>query len=353
MLARRFKCELCSNTDSEVVIDTIRHNYFGNYIKHDVHICKNCSLIQLHQFRDAQATIKYYKYEYLKKTYNYTSTPNSDGDTAMSIFNQKKRGQKVFKFLLSNKKLFHKKFEDIDVLDVGCGPGGTTDAFLKKVNSIIGIEPVIESVKLGKKVGYPVEHGFLEKLNRPSKSCDLIILLGTIEHAYDLNKSMKESIRVLRDNGKIFIRWRSDNIWGSPIEYFNSNHYRYFNSESIRFLADKFNLKIILKSKNEIEGKPGANYFILEKQQGYKVSQNNRKYNYKKTLNFFKEYEYLYFKISSDYIRSLRLNKYDKKNHKKYIKNKKNKIRVLSQSEFHIERSVIEAKEFISYFINV
>ena len=353
MLSKKFKCELCSNTTSAIIIDTIRHNYFGNYIKFDALICKKCSLVQLYQFRDSKESIKYYKYEYLKKTYNYTSTPNSDGDTSMSISNQRKRGKNVYNFLVANKKIFHKDISQIDILDIGCGPGGTTDAFVNKVNSVIGIEPVIESVKLGKKIGYPVKHGFIEKLNRPRNSCDLIILLGTIEHAYDLKKSIRECLKVLRDKGKILVRWRSNKIWGSPIEYFNSNHYRYFNNESISYLADKFNLKVILKTEKEIEGKPGANYFILEKRSKYVVNQEEKKYDYKKILKFYKKYEYNYFKIASNYIEYLRYHNYDKKFLKKYVKNKQNKIRVLSESEFHAERSVIEAREFISYFVNV
>ena len=350
MIKNNFVCELCFSSMGEVIIDTIRSNYFGNYIKFDVHICKNCSLVQLYKFRDVKDTIKYYKYEYLKKTYNYISVPNSVGETTMNIENQKLRGKRIFDFLFKNKKIFKKNISSLDILDIGCGPGGTTDAFLNKTNSIIGIEPVIESVKLGKKLGYTIKQGFLENIKRPNKSCDLIILLGTIEHSYDLVKSMNECIRVLRNNGKILIRWRSDKLWGSPIEYFNSNHYRYFNKESIRFLADKFNLKIILNSDKEVEGKPGSKYFILEKVQGYKVNQKNKKYNYKNIYNFYKDYEYTYFKIASDFVSYMRSKNYEKKYLKKYLNNKSNKIRSLSSTDFHADRTLIEAREFITYF---
>ena len=83
------------------------------------------------------------------------------------------------------------------------------------------------------------------------------------------------------------------------------------------------------------------------------VNQEEKKYDYKKILKFYKKYEYNYFKIASNYIEYLRYHNYDKKFLKKYVKNKQNKIRVLSESEFHAERSVIEAREFISYFVNV
>ena len=76
-------------------------------------------------------------------------------------------------------------------------------------------------------LGYKVKQGFIEDLNIPDNSKDMIILLGTIEHAYDLNKAMNECVRILKSNGLIFIRWRSDKLWGSPIEYFNSNHYNW------------------------------------------------------------------------------------------------------------------------------
>ena len=129
----------------------------------------------------------------------------------------------------------------------------------------MGVDPIVKSVKLAKKLGYNVKQGFIEDLNIPDNSKDLVILLGTIEHAYDLNKAMKECVRILRSNGLIFIRWRSDKLWGSPIEYFNSNHYRYFNHDAFKFLANKFKLKIVLKTVEEIENKPGAEYIILKK----------------------------------------------------------------------------------------
>ena len=276
-MSKNFRCELCFNKSSKKIVDTVRDGYFGNYISYDVEICKNCSLIQLFNYINSKKIINYYKHNYLKKTYNYVITPPEHSDSSMGIDSQKIRGKKIYQFLIKERKIFLKNFSDLDILDIGCGPGGLQVPFLNKVNSIMGIDPILESIKLGKQMGNDIEYGFIEKINRPSKSCDLILLLGTIEHAYDLNKAIRECKRVLRDNGKIFMRIRSTRLWGSPIEYFNTNHYRYFNSDSIRFLADKYNLKIILKTDTEIENKPGVEYYILEKNKKNKSSTKNKK----------------------------------------------------------------------------
>ena len=189
---------------------------------------------------------------------------------------------------------------------------------------------------------------FLEK-----NSVDLIIMLGTIEHAYDLNKSIKECKRVLRDRGKILIRWRSNKLWGSPIEYFNSNHYRYFNHESIKYMANLFKLKLILRTDLEIENKPGAEYFILEKDMKYKSNEKIKKDIYKKVANDFKNYENLYFNRASNFLKAIQRSDFSVSVAKNYIKNKRNNYRALSYSDEHIFRAVIEAKEYMHYVLDI
>lgn len=346
-MKKNFKCQLCESSKFVTIQKLIRNAHFGNYINFDVDICKKCSLIQLNNFMSPEKTKNYYKYEYLKETYKYKVRPED------FINDQKFRGKEVYKFLSRNKKIFNKNISDIDLVDVGCDTGGSLDHFLKRTRSAEGVDPILESVKLAKELGYKVKHGFIENLDYEDNSKDLVILLGTIEHAYDLNKALKECRRILRPNGLIFIRWRSNNLWGSPIEYFNSNHYRYFNDYSIKYMANKHKLDLILSSKEEIENKPGAEYFILRKSKIFKPKFKPNPDHYKKIIKYFVDYNKKYLFSSIEYLSFLRENAYDLNIARKYItKNKKN-TRSLTLEEPELRRTIIEAKEFVNYYLRI
>ena len=339
-----FKCELCSHTKSEIIQNKIRNAHFGNYMNFNVHLCKKCCLIQLYKFSNISKKKVYYKKHYLTDTYNYKIPPKA------YIDNQKLRGKNVYKFLKKKKKHIG-KIENMDVIDVGCGTGGTFDYFIGRTKSVSGSDPILQSVKLAKKIGYNVSSGFLEKIDLRDNSVDLILLLGTIEHAYDLNKSLRECKRVLRNNGKIFIRWRSNKMWGSPIEYFNSNHYRYFNFYSIKYLAHQHNLKIILKTDEEIEGKPGAEYFILKKDKNFRSKKSNIKNPYRSIIKNFKKYENMYFNKAFEFLNKIKGSNYSIASAKRYIKNKKNNYRSLNLDNKSILRTIVEAKSYVRHFI--
>ena len=345
MKKKIFKCELCFQTKSKIIQTKIRNAHFGNYMNFNVHICKNCCLIQLYNYSNVLKKKAYYKKYYLPDTYNYNIPPKK------YINDQKLRGKNVYKFLKKKNKIIG-KIENMDVIDIGCGTGGTFDYFIDRTKSVFGTDPIIQSVRLAKKIGYNVTNGFLEKININNNSVDLILLLGTIEHAYDLDKSLRECKRVLRNKGKIFIRWRSNKLWGSPIEYFNSNHYRYFNSFSINYLAYKHNLKIVLKTDTEIEGKPGAKYFILEKNDNFNSKKPKVRNSYLKIVKNFQQYEKMYFNKAVNFLNNIRHTNYSISSAKRFIKNKKNNYRALNLDKKSMFRAIVEAKSYISYYIS-
>ena len=69
--------------------------------------------------------------------------------------------------------------------------------------------------------------------------------LGSLEHSYDVNKSLEEIYRVMKENGQLIIRWRTDKISGSPYEYYNHNHFRYFTRQTWNLILSKHGFKIL------------------------------------------------------------------------------------------------------------
>ena len=154
-----FKCQLCDGNKYETIQNKIRNAHFGNYIDFNVDICKKCCLVQLNNFMSPEKTKKYYKYQYLMETYKYNVRPDD------FIKDQKLRGKNVFNYLMKNKQIFNKKLSDIELVDIGCDTGGTLDYFQKRTKSVEGVDPIVESVKLGNQLGYRVKHGFIENLD--------------------------------------------------------------------------------------------------------------------------------------------------------------------------------------------
>ena len=99
--------------------------------------------------------------------------------------------------------------EGLDVLDVPCGMGWGT-SFLKQSKSLVGLDIDQQSIaEAQKRYGHiaSFEVGSMSKLPISDKALDLIVCLEGIEHVpSDVALSfLKESSRVLRNNGKLFI----------------------------------------------------------------------------------------------------------------------------------------------------
>mgnify|MGYP000530649836 CR=1 FL=1 len=101
--------------------------------------------------------------------------------------------------------------------------------------------------------------------------------LGSLEHSYDINRSLKEIFRVLKKKGNLIIRWRADKIKGSPLEYYNHNHFRYFTKKNWEGILNKHGFKII-KDCSMIEIKQGPFIRTVDKIRFEKVDEKKIKF---------------------------------------------------------------------------
>ena len=109
-------------------------------------------------------------------------------------------------FLKMIKFLKIKKNKSKKLLDIGCGDGRFFK-YLKKYIQIYGIDLSKNAIKKAKKnFSYAnIILGSAEKLPFENKSFDYITYLGTLEHFISMEKSLKESKRVLKDDGKCLV----------------------------------------------------------------------------------------------------------------------------------------------------
>ena len=109
-----------------------------------------------------------------------------------------------------NIKTSSKPFKDIKILDIGCGGGLLSEPMCRLGASVVGIDASEKNIEVAKfhakknklKIDYRVASP--EKLKTKVKF-DVILNMEIVEHVEDINFFIKESSKLLRKNGIMFI----------------------------------------------------------------------------------------------------------------------------------------------------
>ena len=140
-----------------------------------------------------------------------------------------------------------------NVLDYGCGTG----AFLNEMKisgwQVSGIEPDNGARKraehlVGSKIGLPEE---LSELS--SCQYDVITMWHVLEHVHELNWTIEQLKRLLKENGKLFIAVPNHHSFDARhygsfwAAYDVPRHLYHFTPNTISLLMEKHGLKVIFK----------------------------------------------------------------------------------------------------------
>ena len=109
-----------------------------------------------------------------------------------------------------NIKSLNKPFKKIKILDIGCGGGLLSEPMCRLGASVVGIDASAKNIEVAKfhakknklKIDYKVTSP--EKLKTKTKF-DVILNMEIIEHVDDINFFIKESSKLLKKNGVMFI----------------------------------------------------------------------------------------------------------------------------------------------------
>src|SRR4051812_24341380 len=111
---------------------------------------------------------------------------------------------------------------DMDVLEVGCGPGFTTELLLEEVpaGSVTCLE--LEQHQIDEATGYlgardrlTMVQGSVTDAPFPAESFDLTHARFVLQHVPDPAKALAEAHRVLRPGGLCVLADVDDRLWGS------------------------------------------------------------------------------------------------------------------------------------------
>jgi len=137
--------------------------------------------------------------------------------------------------------------KNLEILDVGCGPGGTSIAFFQFGN-VTGTDISFSGLKLAKEKGLTnVVVSSSTSIPFQSEKFDIITILDVIEHVQKHKTVLKEIWRMLKPNGIIVVTVPAYQFLWSQHDVASSHVRRYNNSTITKELKDS-QFKIIRTS---------------------------------------------------------------------------------------------------------
>ncbi|MBF0215774.1 MAG: methyltransferase domain-containing protein [Candidatus Omnitrophica bacterium] len=249
--AENIPCEICGSKDLVTVreIISIGKDAFG---KLPVVSCKRCGYL----FQGPRFNKKFYD-DYYSLFYRNVVKGAPDPDQAF-IEDQKERGRLLFKRL---ERYFPERGA---VLDVGCSVGTMLIPFIERGWDAYGTDPDIGFVRYGReKMGLPVEAVGAEEMVLSEGRYDFIMILGSLEHVFDPNLTLRLCRKASSGEGLLLLEGRGHPQSASRV-YFNHNHHRYFTFNSIELIMMKHGWKPFMTTDEPICGptRPGGIYSI-------------------------------------------------------------------------------------------
>jgi len=160
-------------------------------------------------------------------------------------------------------KILKKNSTQLSLLDVGCSNGAFVWIAQQMGIDAQGVEPGEIPARQAQARGLKVYKGYLEELNLPEASFDVVTLFEVIEHIKDTTTLVKACHRILRPGGVMVIGTGNTDSWTRRImrhrwDFFNINlhggHVNFYSTASVKVLAAKtgFTLKKVRTSSVNI-----------------------------------------------------------------------------------------------------
>ncbi|MDX7986309.1 class I SAM-dependent methyltransferase [Xenorhabdus sp. 12] len=242
-------CEICDSSTCLTLLTHV-HGPQENAVALPVVGCTQCGHIyQIYRF-DSQ----FYQ-DYYDKFYRLNLFGDSEPDKTFFL-DQIKRGNYLYKNLSSwlPKQGY--------LIDVGCSAGGLMIPFAKRGWQVKGNDPDSAYAQYGKKLGLNIDTVSAEDM-ATDELADLIIINGSLEHVYDVNRVMEKCRAMAADQGLLLIEGRALG-YGMQQGYLTHNHRRFLTPHSIELLMLKHGWTPVLTTETPLCGptRPGA-VFVL------------------------------------------------------------------------------------------
>lgn len=228
-------CELCGFAAWEVVAKEVTFEE-GSFVEWPVYACDFCGLLAQRPILSQAFYDNYYRNSYSERL-----IVRGDSRSNLEYFfeDQKDRGQHLHKWL----KQSIPNFFDLKlgrVMDLGSSSGGMLLPFALGGFDVYGNDPDELLIEYGRNRGVPnLICEKAENLSYSKKFFDMILVIGSLEHVWDLNLVMKKCSEYIKPGGLMVVSGRGTPVKHSKV-YFNHHHHRYFTYETFELLMLKY-----------------------------------------------------------------------------------------------------------------
>lgn len=195
-------CTCCDSNNYFTVFDKDRYGYS---VKSN--LCLSCGVVFLSPRMDLDSYMEFYNEAYRD---------------LVSCFNERK----IDRFTIQEEQVAYahsvfdfiyphvvKRISELKILDVGGSTGVVSKvlsdefAATKEVSFVEAtvIDPSLDELEIAKEIGLIGKHGFIEDLVGVEKKYNLIILCQTIDHLFDIQKSLRIMFDALTEDGMFFV----------------------------------------------------------------------------------------------------------------------------------------------------
>ena len=154
-----------------------------------------------------------------------------------------------------------KKYNEKEVLEVGCGIGTAAQSFIENGAIYKGIDISEESIKIARQrldifhLNGTLEINNIEEMIKNNNQYDLIYSFGVLHHTPDIKKAIENIYNMLKDNGEFKLMLYAKNSWknysiNDKLDQYEAQSnvpiaYTYSNDDIYKLLEKFFNIKII------------------------------------------------------------------------------------------------------------
>lgn len=247
VVASQPPCEVCGGTSHQTLVEQVETgtDRFGRL---PVVGCTNCGYVyQSPRFNKAFYDTYYDKYYRLMLFGE--SQPEKD-----FLLDQVRRGEHL------RRSLSEYLPQKGRLLDVGCSAGGLMVSFAKHGWEVLGTDPDSGYVNFGRnRLGLRIEAMSAEDMVLPEAHYDLIIITGSLEHVFAVNRVLELCRKACAPGGLLYIEGRALN-YGILKGFFSHNHRRYLTLHSIELLMLRNGWTPILSTEAPLCGpsRPGG-----------------------------------------------------------------------------------------------
>jgi SAM-dependent methyltransferase len=184
-------------------------------------------------------------------------------------------------------------FDNLKVLDIGCGMGRALSHFKKYGATVIGVEPSVYASRIAAERGIPVINNYFENTDMKPKQFDIIHIEQVLSHTPNDIEVLSMAKDLLKDDGVMVIEEPNDyNELQKQLEvdygtyWVVPDHCNYYNFDSIRTRVTGVGLRIVKQSATfpmelfEIMG----DRYIGDETKGREV--HRKRYELEKSLSY-------------------------------------------------------------------